>query len=110
MTKSSATERRLHPRLPHRTEVVFDDEFGDGLFYVYSEDVSMGGIYLASDIPVRKGTMLFLSFALPGHKRAIRVTGEVVRTTRSGAGVGVGVRFVGLSDLAKRRLEDFLAL
>jgi len=110
MTKSSIGERRLHPRLPHRTEVVFDDEFGDGLFYVYSKDVSMGGLYLESDIPVSKGSMLFLSFALPGHKRRIHVTGEVVRSIHSGISLGVGVRFVGLSDLAKRRLEDFLAL
>ena len=111
MKKQSAPERRLYPRRPLRTKVIFDDEFGDGLFYVYSEDVSMGGIFLASDIPVRIGTMLFLSFCLHGHKRPIRVTGEVVR--RAGGGEtglsGVGIRFVGLSDLARKRLEEFLS-
>lgn len=100
-------ERRVHPRRPYRTRVVFEDEFGDGLFYVYSQDISLGGLFLASDVPLRVGTLLFLSFPLPPHKRPIRVTAEVVR--RAGVAGGMGVRFVGLSDLARRRLEDFLA-
>jgi len=102
----TARERRLHPRKSFRTKVVFEDEFGDGLFYVWSQDFSEGGIFLASAIPIRIGTLLYLSFSLPGHRRAIRVTGEVVRL--AGAD-GVGIRFVGLSDLARKRLEDFLS-
>lgn len=105
MEKGYAGERRLYPRCPYRTRVVFEDELGEGLFYINSSDVSMGGLFLESDMPVRVGTMLFLSFALPGHKRPIRVTGEVVRL---GEG-GMGIRFVGLSELAARRLEEFLS-
>ena len=103
---ADAKERRLHPRKHFQTKVVFEDEFGDGLFYVWSEDFSQGGIFLASAIPVRVGTLLYLSFVLPGHKRPVRVTGEVVRIAGPG---GMGIRFVGLSDLARKRLEDFLA-
>jgi uncharacterized protein (TIGR02266 family) len=98
-------ERRLYPRRSHRTKVVFEDEFGDGLFYVWSEDFSQGGVFLASAIPVRLGTMLFLSFQLPGHRRPIRVTGEVVRKFGE---KGMGIRFVGLADLARKRLDEFL--
>ncbi len=105
--KPSGVERRLHPRREHRTRVIFEDEFGDGLFYVWSEDFSIGGLFLASEIPVRVGTLLFLSFVLPGHKRPIRVTGEVVRRI-VGASIGMGIRFVGLSELARKRLESFL--
>lgn len=108
MKEISPQERRLHARKKHRTRIVFEDEFGDGLFYVYSEDMSMGGAFLASDIPLRVGTLLFLSFQLPPHKRFIRVTGEVVRRA-GGEGSGMGVRFAGLSELARRRLEDFLS-
>ena len=103
---SSVADRRLHPRRAHRTQVVFEDEFGDGLFYVWSEDFSIGGLFLASEIPVKIGTLLFLSFVLPGYKRPVRVTGEVVRRA---AGGGMGVRFVGLSELARERLEAFLS-
>ena len=83
-------EKRLHPRRAHRTRVVFEDEFGEGLFYVYSQDVSIGGLFLASDIPVRLGTMMFLSFTLPGHKRPVR--GDLLRRRRPGGGRGRGRR------------------
>ena len=111
MTHSHTIERRVHQRRPYRTEVVFEDELGEGLFYVYSEDVSMGGIFLASVIPLRIGTMIFISFHLPGHRRPIRMTGEVVRITDPNqAGMkGMGVRFVGITELARKRLEEFLS-
>ena len=99
-------ERRLHPRKEYRTRVVFEDEFGEGLFYVWSDDFSQGGIFLASDVPMRVGTLLYLSFVLPKHKRPVRVTGEVVRIAGK---AGMGIRFVGLSDLAMKRLDDFLS-
>ena len=102
-------ERRIHRRRPYRTKIIFNDEFGEGLFYVFSEDVSLGGIFLASDIPVRTGALLFLSFHLPNYKRSIQVTGEVVRKSSGGSSSsGIGVRFVGLSETARKRLEEFL--
>ncbi|MFA4974431.1 MAG: PilZ domain-containing protein [bacterium] len=97
-------EKRLHPRKACHAKVVFEDEFGDGIFYVRAKDLSLGGLFLESDIPVRVGTMLFLSFALPGKKRPVRVTGEVVRA----AGQGVGIRFVGLPEKARAAIERFL--
>lgn len=106
--KGSSVERRVHPRRPYRTEVVFEDEFGDGLFYVYSQDVSLGGIFLASDVPLRVGTMLFVSFHLPHHKRPIRVTAEVVRHSESQGVPGMGVRFAGLPEPARVHLIKFL--
>lgn len=105
---AGAMERRLYPRRAHRTKVIFEDEFGEGLFYVYSDDVSLGGIFLASDVPLAVGTLLFLSFELPGLKRPVRVTAEVVRRSPAGSS-GMGVRFLGLSDAARKRLEEFLS-
>lgn len=104
MTAKIENEKRLHARREFRTKVVFDDEFGDGLFYVYSKDVSLGGLFVESDIPAKIGTMLFLSFQIPSHKRPLQVTGRVVRR-KSG---GMGVIFVGLPELAVKRLGEFL--
>ena len=111
MTKGKLTERRIFQRKAFETKVVFEDEFGDGLFYVNSCDVSLGGLFLSSSIPVRLGTLLFLSLILPPHKRPIKLTGEVVRIANTGfsAPPGMGIRFVGLSETAKKRLEDFLS-
>ena len=106
---SPVQEKRLHARKECRTRVIFEDEFREGLFYVYSKDVSLGGLFLESDIPVRVGTMLFLSFALPKKKRPLSATGEVVRVLGpGGAASGMGIRFVGLSEKARSALEKFL--
>lgn len=103
-------EKRIHPRKQIRTRIIFEDEFGEGLFYVWSEDVSMGGLFLASDIPIRLGSLIFLSFTLPHNKRPLKATGEVVRKSRSGEGsrLGMGIRFVGLSEATAKKLEEFL--
>lgn len=108
---TGAVERRIFPRKGFETVVVFEDEFGEGLFFVKSQDISMGGLFLASSIPVRVGTMLFLSLTLPPHRRSVHLTGEVVRITKPGSQVvqGMGIRFLGLSDMARKRLEDFLS-
>jgi uncharacterized protein (TIGR02266 family) len=107
---ASHEEKRVYPRRDLRTAIIFEDEFEDGMFYVYSENISMGGLFLASSIPLRMGTLLFLSFVIPGFKRPIRVTGEVVRTNAPyGGGEGMGIRFVGLSEMALQRLKQFLS-
>ena len=111
MKKGKIPERRLFSRKAFQTDVVFVDEFGEGLFFVKSFDISMGGIFLASSIPVRLGTLLFLSFTLPSHRRPIKLTGEVMRITNPhlSSFQGMGLRFVGLSEMARKRLEDFLS-
>lgn len=111
MNSAHAVERRLFARCPIKTRVVFEDEFGEGLFFVYSRDISMGGIFLASSIPVRIGTMLFLSLNVPPYKRAIRITGEVVRVIEDANRQthGMGVRFIGLSDAAQEKLNKFFS-
>jgi len=104
------TEKRIHPRRRYEAKVVFEDENGDGLFYLKSSDISMGGLFLKSNIPIWVGSMVLLSLKLPKYRRAIRVTGQIVRRSVSDDNQrGVGLRFVGLSDLAKKRLAEFLA-
>jgi len=101
---SGRQERRLFPRRPCRMKVVFEDEYKEGLFYVFSSDISLGGLFLEGDMPARPGAMLFLSFALPGKKRPVRATGEVVRSV----GGGMGIRFVGLGEKAEKRIKTYL--
>lgn len=96
---------RVFERKPLSTEVIFEDEFGEELFFLYSKDISMGGLFLASKLPARVGTMFFLSFKVPPDKEPVRVTGEAIRIKD-----GMGIRFVGLSAVAKEKLLRFLSL
>lgn len=108
-------ERRLYPRRRARIKVVFKDEFGDGLLALWSENISVGGLFIASDIPIRIGSYVFLSFSLPDAKDEISATGQVVRIARKDAeeGVGeregIGIRFVGLSSEASEAIRRFVS-
>lgn len=107
-------EKRLYPRRRLRTQVVFEDEWGEGFIYFYSTDVSLGGLFLESEVPLKQGTKVFLSFVLTqgGGGRPIRATGEVVRLEKESGGsfviLGMGVRFLDLSDEAKEAIGGFL--
>lgn len=105
-------EKRVYPRRILRTQVIFEDESGEGFIYFYSTDVSMGGIFLESDIPLKVGTRVFLSFALRDGDTPIRVIGRVVRVERETAEslriVGMGVQFSDLSDSAQKILQVYV--
>ncbi len=105
-------ERRLFPRKKLRTRVVLEDETGEGFVFFYSTDISIGGLFFESDVPLKIGTRAFLSFALEEGDRPIRSIGQIVRVEReSGAGViilGVGVQFLDLAEENRRQIEAYV--
>lgn len=112
----SGIEKRLTPRKSWQGKVVFEDERGEPLIYVFSDNISETGIYLASDIPMQNGTRAFLSFTLPNGAE-VRTVGEVVRVTadksktvrKDPQRLGMGVRFLDLSEDQRRRISAFCA-
>jgi uncharacterized protein (TIGR02266 family) len=105
-------EKRVHPRRTLRTQVIFEDESGEGFIYFYSTDLSLGGLFLESDIPLKLGTRVFLSFALRDGEAPLRTIGRVVRVERETAEslsiVGMGVQFSDLSDFAKQAIQNYV--
>lgn len=106
------TDRRLNLRRPWRSKIVFADEFGRGLIYLYSKDISLGGVFLENPPPLRMGAQLLLSILLPGKKRPLKITGQVVRfvehETDAKVRCGMGVRFVDVDPEARRHLVSFV--
>lgn len=106
-------DRRIFPRKLLRTKVVFEDEFGEGLFYLYSEDVSLGGLFVSGDIPIKIGSYVFLSFMLPGTSTKISATGQIMRLARESGGdqkkQGMGVRFIGLAEEYSNIISSWLS-
>ena len=105
-------ERRLFPRRLIKANVVFEDEFGEGLISIEAEDISLGGLFLLSNIPIKVGSYVFLSFYLPDHKTYVRATGQVVRVklpeSKKGE-KGIGIRFVGLSPEAAEAIQYYVS-
>ncbi len=112
----SGAEKRLTARKPWQGKVIFEDERGEPLIYVFSDNISESGIFLASAIPMQIGTRAFLSFTLPTGAE-VRTIGEVVRiTAEKGKSVrkdpqrtGMGIRFLDLSEDQRRRINSFCA-
>lgn len=107
-------ERRLFPRKLMRTKIVFEDEFGDGMVWLHAEDISLGGLFIESDIPIKVGSYVFLSFFLPDSNIKIRATGQIVRAVKKAGSAeldgrgGLGVRFVGLSSEATKAIQEYV--
>ncbi len=104
-------EKRLFERKRLRSRVVFEDESGEGFIYFYSTDVSSGGIFFESDVPLKIGTKVFLSFNLPPENKIVRATGTVVRVEREKGGatvLGMGIQFVDITDQAQQQLDQYI--
>ena len=105
-------EKRLYPRKTLRTMVIFEDESGEGFIYFYSTDTSIGGLFLESDIPLKIGTRVFLSFRLGESGPLIKTVGQVVRVERESGGslpvIGMGVQFVDLPDAERRLVQEYI--
>jgi uncharacterized protein (TIGR02266 family) len=114
MSARPRKEKRLYPRRPIRTQVVFENEDSEGVLYFFSTDISAGGLFLESDVPIRLGTQVFLRFSLAPKAKPIQATGEVVRVMRTensaeGKGkVGIGIRFIYIHPLDRELIQEFI--
>lgn len=112
---SSPAERgnlRQHPRQAIELPVIVSDAANkvSGTIRFDTQDVSVGGAFIRSDLLFEIGEELQLHFSLPkGH--AVRARGRVVRVARDtgddGAAAGMGIQFVALTDSDR---EAILAL
>jgi uncharacterized protein (TIGR02266 family) len=110
MTKK---EQRLYPRVPIRTQVVFENEDSEGVLYFFTTDVSAGGLFVETEVPIKLGTQVFLRFSLTPRAKPIQATGEVVRVMRDHKDkqkgkLGIGVQFVYIHPLDRQLIQDFI--
>jgi uncharacterized protein (TIGR02266 family) len=101
----SALERRRARRVPAVLSVEVSDSAG---FSIHStRDISAGGVFFDSAIPCAVGTLVDLSFFLPGDAHCIRCQGEVVNVPNK-QGYGMGIHFIELSPDDFVRLGKFI--
>lgn len=106
-----SAERRRHQRIQYETEVTFSSQ--NNFFTGFTEDVSEGGLFLATYELAPIGTVIDLRFTLP-DERVVEVVGDVrwVRDPRQeepGAPPGMGVQFRALDEQDRRALAEFTA-
>jgi len=95
-------------------EVKVDLESDHNFYTGLTQNISAGGVFIATH-PLRKiGDRITLNFTLPGSAKTISVETEVrwIRENsalqRAEGGTGMGVRFINLSAEAKTAIDSFL--
>ena len=102
--------RRAHERAPLEVEVTVasDHNFYNG----FSENVSEGGLFVATHVPLPVGTAVELEFTLPTAPNKIHVRCAVcwIRPYREDSDVpaGMGLRFVDLADADAEVITAFV--
>jgi len=76
-------------------------------------DLSISGMLISTEMEVKDGTSMELSFSLPGYKKDLKIKGEVVRTilynpTCPNRPTGLGVRFIQYLGDSQKRLENYI--
>ncbi len=105
-------ERRIFPRLGLQVEVSVNSEHN---FYTgFTENISEGGVFIATYNYLPIGTRFKFSFTLPDSEQPIEAIGEV-RWVReysgeddAGVSPGMGVRFVQIDEADLGRIKRFL--
>jgi uncharacterized protein (TIGR02266 family) len=95
-------ERRESPRLPISARVVFKEGKREEVYF--SEDLSLGGLYLKTENPPGIGTSFELEIAIPGLE-LIKAKGEVIWKH---TGNGFGIRFTRMTAQNKKILKSYL--
>jgi len=83
----------------------------DSLFRDFVDNISTGGMFIATPKPLEPGTQLRLEFLLPGCDYPIRVNGEVTwsrSVSSEGQKRGMGVKFASLSPNAKDKINTII--
>jgi uncharacterized protein (TIGR02266 family) len=101
-----SSERRKHTRVSLSVEV---DVSSDSNFFVgKTRDLSMGGLFIETPIPMPIGSAVTVELTLKGRKHAL--TSEVMWALdgRDGATVGIGVQFRDLPPKSRNAILAFM--
>jgi len=99
-------ERRLGPRIP--IEMWVEETTDSERYFRRAGNLSRGGLGLDHTIPLPLGTIVNLTFTLPGDSSPVKISGVIV----SSAGpedLRMGVKFIDIADDARLRLDAYLA-
>jgi uncharacterized protein (TIGR02266 family) len=104
-------DRRREPRYSIDVEVTFESEHN--FFTGLTQDLSGGGLFIATPTVRPVGEMIHVRFTLPTHYEVIEAITEVrwVRTSPlpgGGGEAGMGLCFLQLAPRAKEAVKAFL--
>jgi hypothetical protein len=104
--ETADSERRGGPRIP--IEMWVEETTESERYFRRAGNLSRGGLRLDHTIPLPLGTVVNLTFTLPGDSSAVQVAGEIVSTAGPDE-LRMGVKFINLTPEAQARIDGYLA-
>ena len=111
-TALAAVQRRAHVRAPLEVEVTLESEHN---FYTgISNDISEGGVFVATHTPPPVGAAVELSLVLPGSAEEFAIVGRVcwvrdLDAACEGCPPGCGIEWVQISPAAVALIQRFVS-
>ena len=109
------TDRRASLRVPLSVNVTCTVNRQERVekYKVKSVNISDGGIFLQTNLPLGIGTKVELAFLLPGREDSLRCRGDVVwfggtKKRGEGAKLGKGIKFRELDDRIRKQLIEYI--
>jgi len=99
-------ERREGPRIP--IEMWVEETTASERYFRRAGNLSRGGLGLDHTIPLPLGTIVNLTFTLPGDSSAVKISGVIV-STAGPEELRMGVKFIDITDEARGRIDAYLA-
>jgi type IV pilus assembly protein PilZ len=102
-------ERRAQTRVSVNIQIHYQTV--DAVFTEFASNISEGGVYIESAVPLPVGTRVAVEFFLPSRPQPFQVSGEVVRVNERSAGQpsrGVAIAFAPLDPAMKAEINAFV--
>jgi len=99
--------QRRHTRVPCSMSIgiLSEDRKVEGMVH----NLSLSGLYLTVETPLKENSLVRLVFTLPNTKREIRALGEVVRAeTLSGNLRGYGIQMIEADEESQATLKEYV--
>ncbi len=109
---TTTAERRLFRRVPFFRRVEYKFESLDDFKKELANDISLGGMFIKTEVPEELGTVLYLQFDLKDGSPILHGYGKVVRVNRAGVpgfDPGMGVEFLKFDDESLERIRALVA-
>ena len=101
--------RRMFPRFYRKMDLAYTSD--RSIFFSKIENLSLRGIFVSTRRPDPVGTICYIRFFLKDQGAMVRIKGVVTRIERdqdTKMAKGMGIRFIDMSDSARKRIAAFL--
>lgn len=110
-TAAEVSNKRQHNRIPLEIDIDFASE--SNFYNGFTENISEGGVFVATYEQKGMGEKVSLKFRLPDSNETIECEGEVRWIREQNADTpdvspGIGIRFINMSPSVQARVDEFI--